>query len=473
MPTLNDGYELLHRGSIALAQVEANGIRVDVDYCHKAIERLDRKIAHYEAQLLDTPECKEWRSKYGGAMSLGSNTQLGDILYNVLKFPITCYTDTGKPATNEEALKRMEEEFTAYSDGSDFLGLFFKVRKYEKAKSTYLVGTLNEVVDGFIHPNFGLHNVKSFRSSSQNPNIQNQCIRNKEIGPIVRRMFIPRAPDRHIVEIDFSAIEVRIGACSHKDPNMITYIKDSSRDMHRDAAVDVYMLPEEEVSKDARQAAKGNYVFSQFYGNWYPDCARLLWEACVRDNLKTVSGVPLQEHLASKGCLELGPCNKKDKPLPGTYEAHIMACEKKMWGERFPAYDKWRKELYNEYQRTGEFGSLIGFRYRGMFKRNEVINLGTQGGASCCMLWSLCEVQDAIRSHKMNTCIIGEVHDSIIADVPTNELDDYIGMACEIMTNKLRNNFDWIIVPIEVEVDVAPAGLSWYDKKKHSVFCSY
>ena len=464
MASLMDGYELLHRGAIALAEVERAGLRVDVDYCHAAIKRLDRKIAHYQKVLMDTHECKEWAKKYGPKLNLNSGDQLADMLYNELGYEAKLFTDSGKPATSEEALEILD---------GPFVEAYFTCKKYEKAKTTYLVGTLNEVVDGFIHPNFSLHNVKSFRSSAQNPNIQNMCIRNKEIGPIVRKMFIPRAPDRHIVEIDFSAIEVRVGACIHKDPNMIAYINDPSKDMHHDLAMDCYLLPHEEVSKDIRQEAKGDFVFAQSYGSWYPECARKLWEACTRMNLKTTSGISLLEHLASKGIKEPGLCNKIDKPVAGTFEHHIAKIEEHFWGTRFAVFGKWRKDIYAEYQRTGEFFSPLGFRYAGLFKRNEVINFSGQGSASGCMLWSLCDIQDALHANKMKTCIIGEVHDSIIADVPSVELDEYIGMACEIMTNKLRNNFDWIIVPIEVEVDVAPAGLSWYDKKKHSKFCSY
>ena len=41
-----DAYELLHEGSIALAEIEANGMRVDVDYVHRAIKKTDRIVVH-------------------------------------------------------------------------------------------------------------------------------------------------------------------------------------------------------------------------------------------------------------------------------------------------------------------------------------------------------------------------------------------------------------------------------------------
>jgi len=76
MATLADANELLLRGSLALAQVEYNGMCVDVPYIHKAIKRLDRKIEHFTKTLMDTPECKEWKKVYGKNMNIHSGDQL-------------------------------------------------------------------------------------------------------------------------------------------------------------------------------------------------------------------------------------------------------------------------------------------------------------------------------------------------------------------------------------------------------------
>ena len=464
MATLQDGYDLLHRGTIALAEVEANGLRVDVPYIHKAIKKLERKINHFTKRLMDTPECKEWKKKYGPKMNIHSNEQLGDILYNELKFPIKFFTETGRPATNQVALEALEEEFEGYDTYNDsFLDLFFRIKKYEKAKGTYLEGTLKEEVGGFIHPSFGLHNVKSYRSSASGPNVQNFPIRNKEIGPMIRRLFIPRESNRHIVEIDFASIEVRIGACYHHDPSMLRYIKDPDSCMHYDAACDVCILPRERVSNELRQIAK-SYVFSNTYGGYYPDSSRVLWESFNREKPKTTDGVPIMDHLASKGITELGLCDKKGSPVPGTYEHHIMKCEKILWEERFPVYDKWRKDTYAAYAKTGVFYNLMGFEYSGLFSRNDVTNYGPQGTAFQCLLWCLCELQDELKRRNMKSLIIGQVHDSLLSDVPTDEIELYTTLAHDIMTRRLLERFNFIIVPMEAEADVAPMGASWADK---------
>jgi len=43
-PITNQAYKLLHDGCVALAEVEANGIRIDVEYLNRAIEQTSDKI---------------------------------------------------------------------------------------------------------------------------------------------------------------------------------------------------------------------------------------------------------------------------------------------------------------------------------------------------------------------------------------------------------------------------------------------
>ena len=67
----------------------------------------------------------------------------------------------------------------------------------------------------------------------------------------------------------------------------------------------------------------------------------------------------------------------------------------------------------------------------------------------------------------MGAVVIAEVHDSIIADVPNDELRHYVDVATDIMTNKLCEAFPYINVPIVTECDVAPMGRSWAEKEEY------
>ena len=64
---------------------------------------------------------------------------------------------------------------------------------------------------------------------------------------------------------------------------------------------------------------------------------------------------------------------------------------------------------------------------------------------------------------------MGQIHDSIVADVPEGEVEEYLQLAQEITVNRLRKAWDWIIVKLEIEAEVSPVNSSWYDKKERKI----
>ena len=60
----------------------------------------------------------------------------------------------------------------------------------------------------------------------------------------------------------------------------------------------------------------------------------------------------------------------------------------------------------------------------------------------------------------------GQVHDSLVADVPEHELDAFLEIAQRVTAVELRRAWTWITVPLAVEVEVSPPGTSWADKKE-------
>jgi DNA polymerase I-like protein with 3'-5' exonuclease and polymerase domains len=69
----------------------------------------------------------------------------------------------------------------------------------------------------------------------------------------------------------------------------------------------------------------------------------------------------------------------------------------------------------------------------------------------------------------MRTLIVGQIHDSILADVPRDELNDFLALANKVMTKQLRNKWKWINVPLAIEAEVCPIGGSWADKKEMEI----
>ena len=455
-PITDKGYKLLHHGSIALAEVEANGIRIDTDYLDKAIARITKKIKILEVDIKDDDVYKKWKKVYGKNINMGSRVQLGKILFTHLGYESTSTTVTGKPQVNETTLKAV---------GISFTKKYLKIEKLKNARSTYLEGIRREVVNGFIHPLFNLHLPQTYRSSSSNPNFQNIPIRDPKMGKLVRQAFIARQ-DHQLVEIDYKGLEVAVAACYHKDPRMIKYLENPKLDMHRDMAQQCYMIPEGQVTKEIRFWGKSGFIFPQFYGDYYVNCAKNMWNAIDIDGLTLEDGTGLKQHLSNNGITKLGKSSYDHSPKKGTFEYHIKEVEDDFWNNRFKIYNRWRKRWWQQYQEKGYFETLTGFRIDGAYKRNEVINYPVQGSAFHCLLWSLIRLNAKLKKYKMKSKIVGQIHDSIVGDVYKDEVQDYLSMAHEITTVELPKAWKWIIVPLEVDAEIAPLGGSWHQKEK-------
>jgi len=254
-------YELLHEGTFALATAEDNGMYVDVQYLKKKKKQITNKIKHLQKQLENDPFMKNWRNIYKSSTNYNSSTQLQYILYTDLRIPPTKKTKTGKGSTDESTLKQLD---------IPALNSLLQIKKLQKIRDTYLEGFLREQVNGYMHPSFHLHTVKTFRSSSSNPNFQNIPKRDKEAMKITRQAIKAR-PGHQLIEFDFSKLEVSIAACYHKDPTMLNYLKSEHNDMHGDLAQQIFMIDNFDKEKHSlfRKAAKNAFIFPQFYGDWF------------------------------------------------------------------------------------------------------------------------------------------------------------------------------------------------------------
>jgi len=456
-PATEAAYDLLHRGTLALANVERNGIRIDVEYLDKTIAKVGRQIQKMEMKLQADKVWRLWTRRFGRNAGFAKQQQLATIVFEELGHEVLHRTDKGQPSTDEAAFEHINEPFVRR---------YFKWKKLQKIQGTYLSGIRREVCNGFLYNFFHLHLVKTFRSSSSLINFQNIPIRDPKAGKLIRRCFIPRSPDRVLVEIDFSGIEVRIAACYNRDPVLISYIQDKTKDMHRDMAAQCYKMKPEQVDKMSRYCAKNMFVFPEFYGSIAQQCAPNLWAACTKHKL-TVGETPMLEWLKQHGIKSLGNTDFKSKtPLrPGTFVKHIKDVEEDFWNNRFQVYSKWKRSWYDRYLRNGGFHTLTGFTEDSYLKRNDVINHPVQGSAFHCLLWSLTEINDYLVKSRKRSKLVGQIHDSILADVHLDELDDYLKMAHWVMTEALLKHWKWIIVPVEVEMEVTPPGGSWYEKK--------
>lgn len=461
-PITKEAYRLFHDGSLAFAQMEANGLRIDVDYLTKTITRMEKKIVSLEEVMKQDQVYKSWKKEYGSKTNMGSDEQLAHIVYDVLGFECKQFTEKSKKrSVDKNALARIDHPFVQNR---------LKLEKDKHAVTTYLKGILKETVDGYLHPSFNLHTVRTFRSSSSDPNAQNMPIRDPEYGEMIRRCFIAR--NGHVFgEGDLKGIEVSISCCYHKDPNLIKYVKDPTTDMHRDTAMELFMLDKEQVNKrTTRDSAKNQFVFPEFYGSMYFQCAPAIWEAMETRNFCVgESGISIREHLKSKGIKKLGDCDPKGTPKKGTFVYHVKEVQDSFWKRRFRVYSNWKEQRWQEYRRDGGFNYLTGFRSEGIFSRNDVSNHPVQGAAFHVDLLAIILLQRWLNKHKMKSLIVGEIHDSLLLDLHEKEMDDVLVKLLHIIEVEIPKKWQWVNVPLRAEIEVSPRGGSWWSKAPYHI----
>ena len=456
-PKTKQAYNLIHKGVLAFSRAESQGIRVDVEYAEKKKARLTKKIERLENRLYETKFYRQWQYHSKSKPNINSGTQLSYFLYNVQKLEPAKQTASGKGSTDDEALRQLN-----IPELNDIL----EIKKLQKVRDTYLDAFLREQVNGYIHPSFNLHLVRSYRSSSDRPNFQNIPRRDEEAMQTTRKALYPR-PGHQLLEVDFKALEVAIACCYHQDPNMLKYIKNPASDMHADMAKQIFKLPtlNKHIAehKVLRDAAKSGFVFPEFYGDYYRNCVESMacnWGELSQGKWKEGQGIKLPEGTLSDHLISKGIKSYKQ------FEEHIKDIEEDFWVNRFPDYAKWKKRWWTVYQKHGYIDMKTGFRCVDILSRNDAINRPVQGAAFHCLLWSFISLDKIMIEEKWDTKLIGQVHDSIVLDVHPDELNHVAKTVRRVTCEDLPKAWKWIIVPLSVDMELAGVDESWADKKE-------
>lgn len=444
--TTKEAYQLMHDGAIALAEVQHNGIHIDLDYVNRQMDSMQEEIQTLEQQFMQTELGNAWKRTerhFKKKVKLTNDTHLRHALYTILKVESTKETDKGDKSVDAATLKQIDIE------GVDTL---LRWRKIQKAKDTFLAQVKRETVNNYVHPFFNLHLVTTYRSSSDSPNFQNVPKRDKEIQEMIRRAFIPR-PGHHLLEVDYSGVEVRTPCFYHSDPTLMAYVQDKTKDMHRDTASQNYKLDATQVTKEIRHVGKNECVFPWFYGDWPGSTGPTMFVSAK--SLKLKNGIRLSKHLKTQGI--------------GT-EAAFIAHHKKVyddfWEHRFKVYAKWKEQVWREYEKHGYVQMLTGFKCSDIAIYNEVINRPIQGTAFHMLLWSLIQVQRELKARGLKTKLIGQIHDSLVLDVAPDEINTVMRLVRNVMTKRIREHWQWINVPLEVEAELSPKDGSWFEIKE-------
>jgi DNA polymerase-1 len=323
-----------------------------------------------------------------------------------------------------------------------------EMRKIDKLEGTFLKSFEEEIYDDVMHPFLHLHLARSSRSSSSNPNVQNIPKRDKEAMEIVRGGIFPKK-GCEIVGADFKQIEVAMQACASLDTAMMEYVTDENSDMHRDSSLELFMIDEDQMSKPLRQLGKNGFNFPQLYGDWHKSIATAIWKDICRNKVTLKDGTLVVKHLASKGIRNYE-----------AFEKHVKRVEESFWSKFF-ATQEWRARSVEDYKVKGYVSTLTGFRRTGLLRRNELCNTKIQSIAGHCLFWSFVEINKVRKLEKWKSSIIFQVHDQIVFNIYPDEKEHILKVVDDIMTNKVREHFKWIVVPLRVSYEFSGLDQKW------------
>ena len=223
-----------------LAQMELNGVSIDVDSLAETSKEFTTKMGEIEREVYQLA---------GMEFNISSPKQVGEVLFDRLKIVEKAKkTKTGQYVTSEEVLQSLKGKHVIVEKILDYRG-------YKKLLSTY-IDTLPQLINpqtGHIHTSYNQAVTATGRLSSSNPNLQNIPVRDDN-GKEVRKAFIP---DKGCLffSADYSQIELRIMAHLSADPHMIEAFN-TGYDIHAATAAKIFKKPIEEVASDERRKAK-------------------------------------------------------------------------------------------------------------------------------------------------------------------------------------------------------------------------
>lgn len=202
-----------------------NVVNKRVDGANSTVKKAMKALAEYKLELWNRPRYEKQKKKVKiEAFNPNSSKQTSE-LFQMLKIPARAYSkDTGEPSWGrdqlEELRKESEDETLIHMLDAMIDNSFSAIIKtnFIKAFDTY-------TIDGVLHGKINLFGAKSFRNTSNSPNLLNAPSTKSIYAKPLKRCFVAE-DDFVIYTADLSALEDRVISNLSGDVNKINVFKE-------------------------------------------------------------------------------------------------------------------------------------------------------------------------------------------------------------------------------------------------------
>ena len=390
--------------SLILAKMEFVGIKVDTKELEKQRLDLSKEIEELTESIYDDA---------GLEFNINSPKQLGDILFETLNLPHSKKTKTGY-STNQDVLLKLVNDHP-------IINKILRYRSVSKLFQTYINGISDALTeDDMVHTIYQQALTATGRLSSIEPNLQNIPIRTRE-GREIRKMFIPSKPNNYFISADYSQIELRVLAHISQDEKLIETFQ-KGIDIHSETARQIFHT--NEVSSDQRRAAKA-VNFGIIYG---------ISDWGLSEDLG-ISVMEAEKYISSY--LKIYPDVSK-------YMSNIV---------KYGLDKGYVETIFNRRRYLPELQSPVYMVRK--FGERLALNAPIQGSAADILKKAMIDIDKYITENNLKSKILLQVHDELIFEVPSDELELMNNMIPKLMTNAVK-------LLVDLPVSLA-SGKSWYE----------
>lgn len=386
-------------------EVESAGLAVDIEYLNYLDEKYRPEIAQHLSDIRFLVQDDNFNP--------GSWQQVKRYLHSI-----------GVMVKKTEEKVLMKEYPKMNPAGKAFVDKLLDYRGVVKEHGVYVKGILDRQRDHIVYPTFKVHGTNTGRLSSSNPNVQN-VPRDTERDSL-RRVYIPRAPDRSLVNVDYSQAELRVMACLSKDEYLISLFQPGMPDFFDSLMPTAFpRIDLEKLTKDEKKNYRAK-LKATIYGLAYNRKA-----AAIAEDLK-MSVREAQSII-----------NNFFKAAPDFYEW-------RMWVEGMAVSDV--DTLVSPFGRYYQSEAVTGR------SKQNIINAGLaflpQSTASDFCVKAAMKIHEQIRGSDI--FIIATVHDAILFDAPDDKIQWISDLAQKEMEAAAFETFQ--AVPFSTD---ASFGKSW------------